>query len=149
MNSSPNSSRSYCVTRPEGSTRHARRWGLMVRVGMSGKLHFVIDAGGVEHPLRRRCVGARERGRVGRLAELEKRARQAGLFEHPVTTARLCVIVTLSQEPLSEFAAVRRCDERSLNREAARHQSVPSGYDSSVCLSDARNLSASEPSTMR
>src|SRR5258708_40152770 len=121
----------------------------MVRVGMSGKPRFVRDAGGVEPPFRRGGVGGGEGGRVGRLAELEKRARQAGLFEHPVAAARLCVIVTLSQEPLSEFAAVRRCDERSLNREAARHQSVPSGYDSSDCLSDARNLSASEPSTMR
>ena len=76
----------------------ARPARVIERVGMLRKLHFVVDARRIEHALGRRRVRARERLGVGRLAELEKGAGQAGLLEHPVAAVRLRVVLAL---PLS------------------------------------------------
>ncbi len=89
-NRSANSSRSYCVTRPEGNTRHGRP------VDGQRACRHLSSA-----PLRRRRASGSSTARAprrapapvcrrsGRLEELEERARQRRLLEHPVAAVGL------------------------------------------------------------
>src|SRR5262247_682674 len=153
MNSSPNSSRSYCVTRPDGNMRHVLPPTVMLRVGMSAQLHFDVHTVGIEQAVRGGCAAERtsERTSIARLHELEKCSWQSRLFEHPVATLRLRKVGAPFGEPLVESFALAGCDERPLNGERAWHSQTmpPSEYDSSAFFRSARNLSASAPSTMR
>src|ERR1035441_9655254 len=81
--SSPNSSASDCVVYPDGKTFQRAPSMSMLRAGMSGELHFSVDAGGVEHRLRSGGMRGLEGLRIGGLDELDERARQRGLLEHP------------------------------------------------------------------
>src|SRR3954462_11883652 len=96
MKSSANSSRSYCVTRPDGMTCQLRPASVMVRVGMLRKLHFVIDARRIEHALRggRMCAG--QCLRIRRLEELEEGPGQSRFLEDPVATVGLRVVLAIS-----------------------------------------------------
>src|SRR4051812_32192466 len=110
----------------------------------------MIDARWIQDSLRRRRMGALQRECIWRFAELEEGSGKTRLLEHPIAATRLLVILALPHEPFRKLRPIRRRDQCALDREAARHgQSTISGKLSSVCLSDARNLSASEPSTMR
>src|SRR6266576_2364924 len=106
MNISENSSRSYWVTRPVGMMRHVFPSALIVRVGISGQLHFAVDAGRIERRIGRRRVRARECVGVGRLDELEKGTRQARLLEDPEMALRARIMLLLSLHALEELLSV-------------------------------------------
>src|SRR5262245_43216523 len=95
MKSNANSSRSYWVTRPDGITRQVRPSAVIVRVGMSGQLHFAIDAGRIDRRVRCRGVGAGQRFRVGRLDEFQKCPRQTRLLENPEVTLEFGIVLLL------------------------------------------------------
>src|SRR5579872_6878542 len=107
----------------------------MLRDGMLMQLHFSIDAIGVEDRIRRAGMCASQGFGVRGLEELEKRARQPCLFERPEPAIRLRVIVALASQAFVKSVAIVRRDERSLNRERARHrQSTASGKVSRAFL---------------
>ena len=59
-------------------------------------------------------------------------------------------IHTATQRSRAVSVFIDWCDERALNRQATRHDQIAlSENDSRPALTAARNLSASEPSTMR
>src|SRR4051812_21126451 len=117
-----NSSRSYWVTRPDGMTCQRRPSSVIERVGMLGKLHFVIDSRRIEHGLGGGCMSADEGLVIGRLAELQEGTRQARLLEDPVAAVRLRVVFAISLQLLRELLSLLRSDERALDGECARHQ---------------------------
>src|ERR1019366_4909348 len=98
-NSSPNSSASDCVAYPDGKTLQRAPSMSMMRAGMSGELHFGVDARGVEHGFGRRGMRGLQRRGIGRLDELDERAGQRGLLEHPELA--LCPYVVILPRPQS------------------------------------------------
>src|SRR5262245_25596632 len=117
----PNSSRSYCVTRPEGKTSQLLPSISMVRVGILFQLHFLIDAIGIEDLLRRAGVGFRQGLRVGCLEKLEECAREPCLLEYPEATVGFRVVVSLFAQLLLKPLTIRRGDEGSLNGQRPGH----------------------------
>src|SRR3954465_2040180 len=122
MKSSANSSRSYWVTRPDGMTCQRRPASVIERVGMLGKLHFVIDSRRIEHGLGGGGMSADEGLVIGRLAEFQERAGEARFLEDPITAVRLRVVLAVSLQLLRKLLPLLRSDERALNGEGARHQ---------------------------
>src|SRR5438067_2457521 len=119
---------------------------------MSGQLHFAIDACGVERRVGRGRVRTRQRLRVGRFHEFKKGTGKIGFLEDPEVALRARVMLLLALHALEEPFSPSRRDERPLHAEGSRHyrQATPaSGKLSRPCLTKARNLSASDPSTMR
>jgi hypothetical protein len=93
----------------------------------------------------------RERFAIGGFDELQKGAREICLLEDPVLAVEPREVRPSLANALFEFFTLRRCDERAMNGQGTRHdQNKPvSGKDSNAFLRSARNLSASDPSTMR
>src|SRR5688500_15281827 len=85
MNMSPNSSCSYCVTYPDGNTRHSFPSAEMVRVGMLGEVHFGKDRRG-RLGVRDGSMGRDERIGVPRLGEFDEQSRIAGILVYPEVT---------------------------------------------------------------
>src|ERR1019366_9436150 len=121
-NSRPNSSASYCVVWPDGKTFQRAPSMSMLRVGMSGELHFSVDAGGIEHRLGSGGVRGLERRGIRRLDELDERARERGLLEHPELAARVLVVVLPRLQALEILDPLRERNDRTLDRERARHR---------------------------
>src|SRR5262249_20743913 len=117
----PNSSRSYCVTRPDGKTSQLLPSMSMVRVGILFQLHFLIDAIGIEDLLRRAGVCFRQGLRVGGLEKLEERTWEPCFLEDPEATVGLCVVVCLLAQLLLKPLTIRRGDEGSLNGQRPGH----------------------------
>src|ERR1019366_2549079 len=92
-NSSPNSSASDCVGYPDGKTLQRAPSMSMLRAGMSGELHFGVNAGGIEDGLGSGGMRGLERRGIGRLDELDERAGQRGLLEHPELTLRVSIVI--------------------------------------------------------
>src|SRR4029079_14662250 len=122
MKMSANSSRSFCVTRPEGMTRQRRPSMVIVRMGISGQLHFAVDAGGIEGGIGSSGVSARQRIRVRCFDELERRAWEICFLEYPEMTLRARVMLLLPLHSLEESLPLARRDERSLHAQGSRHR---------------------------
>src|SRR3954471_5158575 len=122
MNMSENSSRSFWVTRPVGITRQLRPLAIRVRVGMSGQLHFTIDACGVERRIGCRGVRTRERLSVWRFDKLQECSRQAGFLENPEVTFGARIVLLFALHPLEELLSLARRYERPLYAKRSRHR---------------------------
>src|SRR5688572_4999736 len=83
MNSSANSSRSYCVTRPDGNTRQDFPAMLSERVGMCElvQLHFDVETRGFQYRHGRVAMRLHQSGAVIGLEKLHVRSGQARFLE--------------------------------------------------------------------
>src|ERR1019366_4161560 len=120
--SSPNSSASDCVVYPDGKTFQRAPSMSMLRAGMSGELHFGVNAGGVEHRLGSGGMRGLERSCVGRLDELDERARERGLLEHPELALCPRVVVLPRLYALEVLRPLREWHDRALDGERVRHR---------------------------
>src|SRR5690242_8230982 len=116
-----NSSRSYCVMRPDGKTSHRFPAIVIVRVGILLQLHFMVDPGGVDEVLwsPRHRIG--ERVLILCFDELNVRTGQITLLEHPELAIRPGVVQTTCPQALHELLPVGRRYDRPLESKCTCH----------------------------
>src|ERR1051325_1733042 len=126
MKSTPNSSRSYWVTRPEGNTRQDLPPMFTERVGMrSVHVHFNVETRRVDDRVGRLAVCMRQRFGIRGFKELDERAGQRLLLEQPVMTAGCDVVRLHRAYALAKSLTVGRRHDGVSDRERARHVSDP------------------------